>query len=96
MDEHPAVFFADGPAGRRARLFPAGGDVWEVIATLNDNDGDEASAAEYLDVPASLVRSAVAYYAAFPSEVDDWIERNRAEGEVAEEAWRAGREAISR
>jgi hypothetical protein len=31
MDEHPLVRFADGPAGRRARLIGTGKDVWEVM-----------------------------------------------------------------
>jgi len=49
VDEHPLVRFADGPAGRRARLLGAGGDVWEVIATVRDNDGNIAAAADYLE-----------------------------------------------
>ena len=39
MDEHPLVRFAEGPAGRRARLLGTGKDVWEVIGTVRDNDG---------------------------------------------------------
>jgi len=35
MDEHPLVRFAEGPAGRRARLVGTGKDVWEVIAAGN-------------------------------------------------------------
>jgi hypothetical protein len=42
MDEHPLVRFADGPAGRRARLTGTGKDIWEVIAVVRDNDGDAA------------------------------------------------------
>ena len=48
MDEHPLVRFAEGPAGRRARLVGTGSDVWEVIAAVRDNDGDVAEAAAYL------------------------------------------------
>lgn len=94
MDECPGIFFADGPAGRRARLFGTGADVWEVIATVKDNDGDEKAASDYLDLPVSMVRSAVAYYAAFPDEIDALIERNRAENERAQAAWLAAREAL--
>ena len=39
MDEHPLIRFADGPAGRRARLTGTGKDVWEIIAAVRDNDG---------------------------------------------------------
>jgi len=35
---HPLIRFVDGPTGRRASLVGAGLDVWEVIATIRDND----------------------------------------------------------
>src|SRR4249920_2023064 len=41
-DEHPLIRFADGPAGRRARLAGTGKDAWEIIAAVRDNDGDAA------------------------------------------------------
>ncbi len=94
MDEHPMIFFADGPAGRRARLLGTGADIWEVIATVKDNGVDEEAAARYLDMPVSLVRGAVTYYAAFPEEIDSRIKRNRIESEQAEAAWLAGRELL--
>lgn len=62
IDEHPLVRFADGPAGRRARLLGAGGDVWEVIATVRDNDGNIADAADYLETSPGLVQATVTYY----------------------------------
>ncbi len=94
MDEHPMIFFADGPAGRRARLLGTGADIWEVIAAVKDNGVDEEAAARYLDMPVSLVRGAVTYYAAFPEEIDSRIKRNRSESEQAEAAWLAGRELL--
>jgi len=36
---HPLIQFVDGPSGRRASLIGSGLDVWEVIATVRDNDG---------------------------------------------------------
>jgi len=57
MDEHPLVRFAEGPAGWRARLIGTGKDVWEVIATVHDNDGDTAAAARYLEMPLGLVQA---------------------------------------
>src|SRR3954449_12506791 len=71
MDEHPLVRFVDGPAGRRARLVSTGKDVWEVIATVRDNDNDLHAAADYLRLPVGLVQAAVAYYGAYTSEVDE-------------------------
>lgn len=76
MDEHPLVRFADGPAGRRARLTGTGKDVWEVIATVRDNDGDAAAAARYLAIPLGLVQAAVSYYGAYPAEINEWITLN--------------------
>lgn len=96
QDEHPLVRFVDGPAGRRAALLGTGLDVWEVIATARDNDGDVAEAAAYLDVPVHLVEAAVRYYGAFSDEVDEWIEASAQESAEAHEAWLAGRRAIAK
>ena len=58
-DAHPLIQFLDGPSGRRASLLGRGLDVWEVIATIRDNNGSMAEAAEYLQLPAGLVEAAV-------------------------------------
>jgi uncharacterized protein (DUF433 family) len=96
MDEHPLIRFADGPAGRRARLTGTGKDVWEVIATVRDNDGDAAEAARYLEVPLGLVQAAISYYGAYTSEIDQWIEANDQEVAEAHAAWTAGQAAVRR
>lgn len=93
MDEHPLVRFADGPAGRRARLV-GGPDVWEVISVARDNGGDLAETAAYLELPLGLVQAAAAYYAAYPEEVDGRIEHNRREAQEAHAAFLAAREAL--
>jgi len=95
MDEHPLVHFADGPAGRRARLV-GGPDVWEVIAVLRDNDGDVIEAASYLALPPGRVQAAVAYYGAHRDEIDAWIAANEREAHDAHAAWQAGRTALRR
>src|SRR5271165_3207760 len=64
MDEHPLIRFADGPAGRRARLTATGKDVWETIVVVRDNGGDAAQAARYLEIPLGLIQAAIAYYGA--------------------------------
>jgi uncharacterized protein (DUF433 family) len=94
MDEHPLVRFADGPAGRRARLLGTGTDVWEVIATVRDNGGDLAEAASYLEMPLGMVQAAVAYYGAYPDEIDQWIELNEQEAAEAHAAFAAGQAAV--
>jgi hypothetical protein len=94
MDEHPLVRFAEGPAGRRARLIGTGKDVWEVIAVVRDHDGDVAEAAAYLEIPLGLAQAAVAYYGAYRDEIDQWIELNEQEAAEAQAAWTAGQAAL--
>jgi uncharacterized protein (DUF433 family) len=94
MDEHPLVRFADGPAGRRARLVGTGKDVWEIIATVRDNNGDAAEAARYLEIPLGLVQAAITYYGAYKEEIDEWIELNEHEVAEAHAAWAAGQAAL--
>lgn len=94
MDEHPLVRFADGPGGRRARLVGTGGEVWEVIAAVRDNNGDIAETADYLQLPLGLVQAAVTYYGAYQDEIDGWIERNEREAAEAHSAWLSGQAAL--
>jgi hypothetical protein len=96
MDEHPLVRFADGPAGRRARLVGTGSDVWEVIAAVKDNGGGITETADYLEMALGLVQAAVAYYGAFPAEIDERIERNEQVSAEAHSAWLAGQAALRR
>ena len=87
MDEHPGIVFRSGPAGRRAGLI-GGPDVWEVIAVHRSFDDGERTAA-WLDQPASAIASALGYYEAHRSEIDDWIRRNEEAAEAAERVARA-------
>lgn len=93
-DAHPLIQFVDGPGGRRASLVGRGLDVWEVIATVRDNDGSIDEAARYLDIPVGLVEAAVAYYGEYRSEIDDEIEANEAEYTRGLAAIAAGRRAL--
>ena len=87
MDEHPGVGFADGPGGRRAVVLGTGLDVWEIVATVRQQPtGSTQAAARYLEVPAGVVRAAVRYYAAFPAEIEDVLDRKRAIAEREEAA----------
>jgi uncharacterized protein (DUF433 family) len=96
MDEHPLVRFADGPAGRRARLVGTGKDVWEIISVVRDNDGDAAESAEYLEIPLGLVQAAIAYYGAYTDEIDQLIDFNEQETDEAHAAFLAGEAALRR
>jgi hypothetical protein len=93
-DAHPLIQFLDGPSGRRASLVGRGLDVWEVIATVRDNDGSIREAAGYLEVPVGLVEAAVAYYGEYRDEIDRDIELNEAEYERGQAAIAAGEQAL--
>jgi uncharacterized protein (DUF433 family) len=96
MDEHPLVRFTDGPGGRRARLLGSGIDVWEVIATVRDNNGDLEAAASYLETRVGLVQAAVSYYGSYTEEVDTWIDDNELQASEAHAAWLSGQAALER
>ena len=73
----PGVTFADGLRGRRARIAGTGIEIWEVIATLQsvDNDIKRLETAYHWLAPEQL-RAAIAYYSAYPKEVDQQIGKN--------------------
>lgn len=91
MDEHPGVIFRDGPAGRRAVLL-GGPDVWEVVREVRATLAADASLSESAvlervvdnsGVSLALVRTALGYRAAYPDEVDAFVdEADRAESEA--------------
>ncbi len=93
-DMHPLIHFLDGPSGRRASLIGRGLDVWEVIATVRDNDGSIPLAAQYLQVPAGLVEAAAGYYGEYRDEIDIEIESNESEYERGRAAAAAGEQAL--
>jgi hypothetical protein len=93
-DAHPLIQFLDGPSGRRASLVGRGLDVWEIVATVRDNDGSVKHAAEYLQIPAGLVEAAVAYYGEYRSEIDAEIELNEEAYERGRAAAAAGEQAL--
>lgn len=97
MDEHPGILFRDGPAGRRATVV-GGPDVWEIIRAVRAaraaepdlSDGELlAMLEEGAGVPARMIRTALAYWAAYPDEVDALVEHaEQVEGEMAAAATR--------
>lgn len=90
MADHPGVVFRDGPAGRRPAL-AVGPDVWELVVFLGEIDERGAAAvvatAEVFAVPVSAVEAGIAFYAAYPEEIDAWIAESRAASEAAEDGW---------
>ena len=94
MERYPGIFFQDGPTGRRAVVL-GGPDVWEVMSTVLQAEGDPdqviKTSVEWLGLPPSSIEDAMRYYAEFKDEIDDRIERNRALAAQHEAAWRAER-----
>jgi uncharacterized protein (DUF433 family) len=87
-DAHPLVAFREGAGGRRAALVGTRLDVAQVIETLRQSSNSTSETAEYLAIPEPWVRAAVRYYADYPAEVDEWIERMHRISEREEAAWR--------
>ena len=76
MRRVPGILFVDGPAGRRAVVAGTGLDVWEVIATWRaGGHSDEALRQSYPWLTEPQLRSALAYYELFPTEIDARLER---------------------
>lgn len=79
MRRCPGILFADGPSGRRARVAGTRLEVWEVIATYKSLGRDFARlrrACHWLSE--AQLRAALGYYAAYPAEIDELVERNEA------------------
>jgi len=79
MRRAPGVVFVDGPVGRRPVIAGTGLDVWEVIAAWQELGRDYRrlrAAFDWLTEP--QIRAALSYYEAYPREIDDRLERERA------------------
>jgi len=102
--EHPTVVFRDGPGGRRARLI-GGPDVWEVIQAVQSARAAEPSlsarriralVAESAGLTVAAADAAIAYWAAYPTEVDSRIDRARAESAQLREHWQRTRRLLDK
>lgn len=77
MRRCPGIGFADGPAGRRARILGTGLDVWELIATHKSLGGSPARLRKaYPWLSEAQLRAALGYYAVYPEEIDRRIALN--------------------
>lgn len=90
MAEHPGVVFRDGPAGRRPSLI-VGPDIWELVTFLSTIDERGAAAvsaaAEVFAVPESAIEVGIAYYGAYPAEIDAWVAESETASARAEREW---------
>jgi uncharacterized protein (DUF433 family) len=70
-ERHPLIRFRAGSAGRREPIVVGTRlRVRQVVATVKEHGGDVDASASYLEVPVSVVRAAVSYYADYAAEVD--------------------------
>jgi uncharacterized protein (DUF433 family) len=86
MDRFPGIVFVDRAGGRRVALAGRRIDVWQVLETYRAEDGDVARTADYLRVRPDQVRTAIAYAADFPDEIEALIQANRDEAERQQQA----------
>lgn len=77
MRRCPGIVFADGPAGRRARISGTGVDVWEVVATCQSVGQNWTRLTRACDtLGESQLRAALAFYRCYPEEIDERIAAN--------------------
>ena len=71
MAEVPGIVFADGPAGRRARIAGTGLDVFEVVKAYHElGDDRDTLVEEFTWITPTQVDAALMYYAAYTDEID--------------------------
>ena len=76
MRRVPGIIFADGAAGRRARIAGTGLDVFEIIKGYLDCDRDLDCLTECFHwLTAEQLRAALNYYAQFAEEIDERLAR---------------------
>lgn len=74
MARHPGIAFEGPPESRRATLAGSVFDVWEVVG-LYQGKGRERLFSEH-PISEEQLRLALAYYEAYPEEVDAILEEN--------------------
>jgi hypothetical protein len=71
----PGIFFVTGASGKRKAKLAAGPDVWSVVFVARAYEMDAEETAEHFRIPVAAVRTALAYYAAHPEEIDSRLRR---------------------
>jgi uncharacterized protein (DUF433 family) len=72
----PGVVFVQRRGGRRAAIAFSGLEVWEIIATWKEAGESWAQLVEaYPELTEHQLRAAVAYYQAYPEEIEERLAR---------------------
>jgi len=95
ITEHPLIDFTDNGPARRAFLRGTGLEVWELMGIVKAHGGDVAAAAESTGRSLAQVEAAIAYYGAYPDDIDDLIEANVRAYEEGRAAYLAGLERLA-
>lgn len=72
----PGIVFVQRRDGRRAAVAFSGLEVWEIVATWKEGGESWQTLADaYPELSAGQLRAALAYYQAYPDEIDERLER---------------------
>lgn len=82
MGRFPGVAFRGPEHARRAWVIGTALDVWKIIGAYQARKPSLAKLLAEGDVPERQVRLALAYYGAYPEEIDRAIAENQASQEV--------------
>lgn len=75
----PGIVFVDGRGGRRAAVAFSGLEVWELVATWKEGgESWERLREAYPELAELQLRAALNYYALYPGEIDERLEREAA------------------
>ncbi len=78
MHDHPGIVFRDSPTGRRA-VIEGGPDIWEIVRALRQvrtatplltREEVTSFVAKQAAITESAIRTAVAYYSEYPTEIE--------------------------
>jgi uncharacterized protein (DUF433 family) len=76
--EFAFIDFRDTAAGRQACIQSSSLAVWEIVLLLRAYKSDAAAVAKHLKWPQMKVQAAVHYAEAFPAEIEEAIQENKA------------------
>lgn len=72
----PGILFVQRRDGRRAAVAFSGLEVWEIVASRKEGgESWQALVEAYPELSESQLRAAIAYYRAYPEEIDERLER---------------------
>jgi hypothetical protein len=76
QNEFPDIDFRDFQ-GRRMACLKGSIRLWKIIDVAEGYDFDPVKTAEHFQFPVERIQTALSYHAAYPEEIDAYIEENR-------------------